>query len=615
VDPARSPSFAPIPARTGGIWFGLALATTAALTAVTGGFAWRVGPMTVPVRSALTPAALAAVVLAWVIVRRRGEPLKADLRALWLDLHRAGPLLIAAASAAVLAIGVAWGTYAVGGSDSHCYVAQADLFAHGRLSIDEPLGREAPWPDAPLTVAPAGFTPRPGHPGESVPICPPGYPLVMAAVMKAGASGAVFWVVPVLGALLVGAAGSIATLAGGRACGATAAALTALSPVLLYQVVQPMSDVPAAAWWLLSIALALRPGTAAAALGGLAGAAAIATRPNLVPLAAVIAASLLWAPRPLGRPVARAALFCAAALPGAAVVGWLQWVMLGSPLQSGYGSLALLFSWTHIATNLGRYAGWFLATQTALPLAGFAALFLRGAPALAREPRTLVARWRLRVLAAVAAATLGCYLPYLSFTAWWYLRFLLPAIPLVIVLFAVVLIAILERVPVALRVPALVPLVVALLAFQLYAARTGAVFQLAQLERRFPVAGTFVATTLPPAAVVITLQQSGAVRFYSGRSVLLWPPLRRDWLDRAITFLNRQERPPYLLIESAEEDAFRRRFAGVSEFGALDWPPAAQIGHHVRLYDPSDRSRYRAGATIPIARIPLSKHGSTARGR
>jgi hypothetical protein len=613
VGPARSPFFAPVPAPTGGIWLGLALAAAATLIAVTGGFAWRVAPITISLRSALTPAALAAVVFAWVIVRRRGQPLTADLRALWLDLHRAGPLLIAAASAVVLAIGVVWGTYAVGGSDSHCYVGQADLFAHGRVSIDEPLGREAPWPDAPLTVAPAGFVPRPGRPGESVPICPPGYPLVMAVMMRAGARGAVFWVVPVLGALLVGAAGSIATLAGGRACGAIAAALTALSPVLLYQVVQPMSDVPAAAWWLLAIAFALRPGAAAAGLAGLASAAAIATRPNMAPLAAVIAASLLWAPRPLGRPIKRAALFCAAAAPGAAAVGLLQWVMLGSPLRSGYGSIALLFSWTRIATNLSDYASWFLATQTALPLAGFAALFLRGAPAVAREPLAIVSRWRLRVLAAVAAVTLGCYLPYLSFTSWWYLRFLLPAIPLVIALFAVVLIAILERVPVALRVPALFPFVMGLLALQLNAARTGAVFQLVQIERRFPVAGTFVATALPPAAVVITLQQSGAVRFYSGRSVLMWQPLRRDWLGRAITFLYGQERPPYLLIESSEEDAFRRRFAGASEFGALDWPPAAQIGPLVRLYDPRDRARYRAGETIPIARIPLSRPESARR--
>ena len=320
----------------------------------------------------------------------------------------------------------------------------------------------------------------------------------------------------------------------------------------------------------------------------------------------MIAASLLWAPPSLGPRVKRAALFCAAAAPGVLIVAWLQWVMLGSPVRSGYGPLASLFSWTHIGTNLGRYAGWFVATHTGLPLAGFAALFLHGAPALAREPRTDVSRWRLRVLASVAAATLGCYLPYLPFTAWWYLRFLLPAIPLVLVLFSVVLTAILERVPVALRVPALLPLVVALLAFQLHAARDGAVFQLAQLERRFPVAGTFVATGLPPAAVVITMQESGAVRFYSGRSVVVWDRLRGEWLDRAITFLRGQGRPPYLLIESVEEDAFRARFTGASEFGALDWPPAVQIGRLVRLYDPNDRASYRAGAAIPTARIPIS---------
>ena len=47
--------------------------------------------------------------------------------------------------AAVLAfaIGAWWNTFAAGGSDSHCYLGQARLFAHGRTSLHEPLSLDA----------------------------------------------------------------------------------------------------------------------------------------------------------------------------------------------------------------------------------------------------------------------------------------------------------------------------------------------------------------------------------------------------------------------------------------------------------------------------------------
>ena len=78
-------------------------------------------------------------------------------------------------------------------------------------------------------------------------------------------------------------------LAGGMA-GATAAILTATSPIVLFQVVQPMNDVLAAALWLAALALLIdqdsrrSPLVAAGILIGLA----ILVRPNLAPLALVV---------------------------------------------------------------------------------------------------------------------------------------------------------------------------------------------------------------------------------------------------------------------------------------------------------------------------------------
>ena len=76
-------------------------------------------------------------------------------------------------------------------------------------------------------------------------------------------------------------------LAGGMA-GATAALLTATSPIVLFQVVQPMNDVLAAALWMAALAWFITK-PQPIACGILIG-LAILVRPNLAPLALVFAA-------------------------------------------------------------------------------------------------------------------------------------------------------------------------------------------------------------------------------------------------------------------------------------------------------------------------------------
>ena len=162
----------------------------------------------------------------------------------------------AALAAAVFAAGLHWGTFAVGGSDSYCYVHQAQGWSTGRLQVVEPLALDAPWPDAPRTFAPAGHVPSPTVPGAAVPMCPAGLSIVMAPFMLIDdflarrlvrRSDTIFLVVPLFGALLVW---SVYVLGSrfGRRVGLASALLVACSPAFLFQLVQPMSDVPATMW-------------------------------------------------------------------------------------------------------------------------------------------------------------------------------------------------------------------------------------------------------------------------------------------------------------------------------------------------------------------------------
>ena len=73
---------------------------------------------------------------------------------------------------------------------------------------------------------------------------------------------------------------------------------------------------------------------------------------------------------------------------------------------------------------------------------------------------------------------------------------------------------------------------------------------------------------LPANAVLITVWQSGSMRFHAGREIVMWDSLDPAWLDRAITWLRSQGLQPYLLFERREEPEFRARFRGESEVGA-----------------------------------------------
>jgi hypothetical protein len=192
---------------------------------------------------------------------------------------------------------------------------------------------------------------------------------------------------------------------------------------------------------------------------------------------------------------------------------------------------------------------------------------------------------------------LALYVPYVVFDDWSYLRFLLPTIPLLLILVVAVIDAILRRAR-APRVAWITAVIVAGLAVLFVReARERPTFILKQLEARFERAGVFVANRLPSNALVITSSESGSVRFYAGRKTLVWDGLDPASLDRAILYVRAKGYEPYLLFERREEPDFRQRFAG-SALARLDWPPLAEVASQVRIYRPEDRDRYFQG-TLP----------------
>jgi hypothetical protein len=512
-----------------------------------------------------------------------------------------------AVAVAAFAVGVRWGTFAAGGSDSSCYLSEARLLSRGTTHIEQPLIMAAPWPRAAWTFTPAGHLPSPIRNDFIVPICPPGLPLLMAAAQTIHVSPPL--VVPLCGALAVWLAFVLGKRLDGPLTGTASAVLLACSPVFLFQVVQPMTDVPAATWWLLVAVLvggrdekSRHPFAA-----GLAASMATLTRPNLLPLAAVVTGYIGFVSAP--RRLQATARFVVGLAPGLLLLAALQRATYGSAFASGYGSPADLFHAASVLPNLERYGRWLLETHTpVLALAVVAPFILRRAAA-----------WLCLLL---AAGTVVAYLPYQVFDDWWYLRFLLPAIAFLIVLSTT---AIVRAADYAIRhykghnghqgktrwewtfVSLVSFVVICLGTLWVNTARSRSAFDLQRLERHFIEAGRFVAERLPDRAAILTVRHSGSVYYYAQRPTVSWDTLDSGSLDAALTFLRAQGLIPMLLLDAAEEPEFRARFAAASDAGRLDWPPLARVGRTIRVYDPADRARYLAGATIPTIDWPAPK--------
>ncbi len=219
----------------------------------------------------------------------------------------------------------------------------AKAFAEGDLQPASALAADAPWPDASLTFAPGGFIPSPVRTNAASPICAPGMSVLMAPLAAVFGQDAIFWLTPIAAAALVMFAFVLGRQLAGGVAGVTAAILTATSPIVLYQSVQPMNDIVTAALWIGAIALGRR-----SALAGVMIGAAILVRPNLAPLAVVLAL-VPFIQFGINRQAGRALLqTIAGSLPGVLVLLWLNHALYGSVIGSGYGATADLFSATYL---------------------------------------------------------------------------------------------------------------------------------------------------------------------------------------------------------------------------------------------------------------------------
>jgi hypothetical protein len=541
-----------------------ALLALAALVAATGGFEIEAGSLTLRSHSAWRVLAIALIPIGVRVWLALSEPAGSAASGTGRRVEWE-PVRLFLLTLIFLSIGY-WFKYlltTIGGADSYGYASAARMLANGRLIEPAPIAEWLSSENRLALSSPLGWAPAAGGGGIS-PTYPLGLPALMAIFTIAG-SNALYYVSPAMSVLTLWLVFRLARNWSDERTALLATALVAWNPVFLTYAKQPMSDMAATAWLMLAFYLIRHPreggaSTRRSALAGVAAGAAFLTRPALLFAVALIPLLARRGPKPFQRMLLAAAGMAVAAGIRLAV----QAYMFGNPFSTGYGAPEALFSWEALPENVDIYArhSWRALGPLWLVAVGAGAWVMRGPRAAA-------------ILAIAAAVTLP-YLFYIRFDHWETLRFLLPGLVPVTILAAAGVTTIARSI----RVPAVATIVVMLFAgaFALRSERLmreSSVWDIQNLEARYPLVGQWFQVNTPPTSVAIAGQHSGSLRWYGGRETIRWDVLRPEELVPAVRELESHGATVYAALEGTEQQRFDEKFA--KELARLSIDPVGRI--------------------------------------
>jgi hypothetical protein len=380
--------------------------------------------------------------------------------------------------------------------------------------------------------------------------------------------------------------------------GVLGALLIASTPVVLGHTVMPFSDVPAAAFWALAWLMSVRPGYVAPMASGAAAALAMMIRPNLAPLAVVIAITAALADYDgWKRAFTRLAIFGVLGSLGPALVLWSQAALYGHPLQSGYRvPMDFFFKLERVPYNAGLYPRMLAALHSWVAFAGlaFVPFGVRGM----RASRDAYTRGLLVVSAVgLIVVNYALYLPYLTYVGWFWLRFLLPALLALFLLLAAgadhLRMWLQARWP-RLSAAALIPVLIVPWYGEKEIRPQVGYERIHMMERYLP-------EVLPRNAVVLTYAHGGAIAAATGRPLIRIDYVEGGLLDPLIRTLQRRGyRPVYVFDVAVEGNFIGDRFKA-TELGRLTWPARAELTSVTSIvyYDLADRDAFSSGERWP----------------
>ncbi|MCI0337146.1 MAG: glycosyltransferase family 39 protein, partial [Acidobacteria bacterium] len=417
---------------------------------------------------------------------------------------------------------VSHASYSVGGSDSSGYVRAARSIVKGRVTEPVVALDQFGLPDNYVRIfVPIAYDPAPKA-RTMAPFYPVGLPLHMAVgVLICGWKYGPYLVNPLaalVSLILIYLVGLELGLS--RGFSIAGALMLAGSPTFLYLAQQPMSDVLATCWSLAAIWASLRSRQREdwSLLAGASFGVAFLVRPASVLLLIPIMLCLRLTPGVLLR-------FCLGGLPLAAIFFAYNTATYGHPLKAGYVAIGMTdeLTVTDFTVRFKHYVYWLAMTMSPLPLLGWLGV------SVCRK-----VSWRIRL---ILLTWFGAFLIFFScyphYDAWWYTRFLLPGLPAMIIgalittRETVYLLkrVVSERILVLLARISVIVLLFAQLYFAPHYIKRFDVLTFGAGELIHPDSCRWADQQLPSKALVVSVDMSGALSFYTDRTIVRW-----DWV-------------------------------------------------------------------------------------
>jgi hypothetical protein len=442
---------------------------------------------------------------------------------------------------------------AVGGSDSSGYARMARSLLDGAIVQSVPELNLFDLPEEMIrSFMPLAYTYGP-RPRTIAPFYPVGFPLhLAAAALIGGWKRGPFLVSPILAVLslvLIYLTALELGLSRGYAM-AGAVMLGGGVTFIFMSLAAPMSDVAATFWALAAILASLRSRKrdAWALLAGAAFGMSFLIRPTSALLLAPILFALRLKPRTL-------LYFCAGGLPMAAIFFAYNAAAYGHPLRTGYGAIGLFaaLKLAGFTTRFSHYVYWLSMTLSPLVVLGWLGV------AFDRK-----VAWRDR---AMLVAWFGAFLLFHAFydvyDAWWYTRFLLPAVP------ALILGALLTARHLAGRMrhawarrALLACLFLVVFGIERYYVEYFNVYITGRVEIVHATSCRWADRTLPDNALLLSAQMSGALKFYTARPIVRWDETAPEQWKLLKQRTDEQGYKWYALLAPYEVDDARKRVPG-----------------------------------------------------
>lgn len=434
-----------------------------------------------------------------------------------------------------------------GGSDSSGYLNGAKLFLAGKLYAEQRSAVDIPSSEVSVfSYVPFGFAPISDE--KMVPTYPFGLSIMIALfsilVGSDLAPHIVMWLHTIGSIILIYHFALLLKLE--KFWAVIAAFLLAINPLFLSYSTQLMSDMPSLFWCSLTIFSSLRNTEKKwAVISGISAGMAVIIRPTniLIFIPLLIAFGRNW----------RGLIQCGlAGLPFAFSLLLLNHQLYGSYITTGYGDMSQFFGSEFIPFTINAYSEYLI-----LELTPFLVLAI-GVFVPSIWQKTKKEEWVILVWILAFLSFYSCY--YFTHTTWWYMRFVLPIFPALILAMLMTLRMIYSSIGRMRRT-----LIIFFLSFTIS-------WQISVILNKYvldnPEGLTYFEMTnwakenLPKDAVIFAMQDSGALFYYTDFSIVRYDSSSSEDIKKIRSAANKSEIPIYAAIHFFEFNDLKEKVPG-----------------------------------------------------